>query len=179
MMNIQDRIFIYDDEFTWAQRYTMFEFIQQSRFIISGQDTRLLHEAASPNLPFLISEWNNEDILRFELLQNLANEDLLERMGEQKLYRCFVNLDAQREIHHVHTHAGDNVLLYQANLEWRPEWYGETFFYDDEHKDIIFANQYTPGRLIYFDGDTPHAFRPPSRVAPHFRFTVSFFFEKE
>ena len=32
----------------------------------------------------------------------------------------------------MHTHYGDNVLLYQANMEWRPEWYGETFYYDDD-----------------------------------------------
>ena len=172
-----NRIQIYDNEFTWSQRFSLYEYVQKSNFRISGEDTPD-QESVSPNLPFFISEWNTNDLARSELLQSINNNELLSKFRVDKIRRCFVNFDFGREIHHVHTHYGDNVLLYQANMEWRPEWYGETFYYDDDCENIVYINEYTPGRLIFFDGEVPHAFRPPSRVAPYFRFTISMFIEK-
>ena len=44
--------------------------------------------------------------------------------------------------------------------------------------DIKFTSSYVPGRIILFDGTTPHAIRPQSSMAPKFRFSVSVFFNK-
>ena len=167
---------IYDDEFTKAQRDAFWEFVKVSRFIVSGKDVEVI-ESPTKNIPFLISEWSEEDIRSFNIFSQIHNTKLTDNIKSKTLVRCLVNLDTLREIHHVHTHPHQHVLLYQANPEWRPEWYGETLFYDDNAKDVIYTNEYTPGRLIWFDGNIPHTFRPPSQIAPFFRFTVSMFFK--
>ena len=172
------KIWVYDDEFTFSQRLFLFEFILKSKFIIGGVDSEI-PESPTPNLPFLISEWSAEDLERCKILDHIHSVDLYNKIGNRNLRRCLVNLDFSREIHHPHTHRNNDVLIYQANMEWRPEWYGETLFYDDKVEEILYANQYTPGRLIYFDGTVPHMFRPPSRSAPYYRFTLSMFFDKK
>jgi len=170
-------ITVYDDIFSWTQRDLMYDFIIKSKFIIDARDIIRL-ESTVPNIPFLISEWNEDDISRFGIFRYIENnKELIEQINSRSLIRCFVNLDTGTEVHHIHNHPGQHVLLYQANMEWNPEWYGETFFYDDNKEDVVQVNSYTPGRLIWFNGEIPHSFRPPSRVAPYFRFTVSFFFE--
>ena len=69
-------------------------------------------------------------------------------------------------------------MLYYANREWKPEWGGETVFYDEGGKDIIYTSPYVPNRMIFFAGELPHRYNPPSRVAPKFRFSISTFFER-
>ena len=175
---MEEEISIYDDEFTWAQRKDMYDFIVKSKFTISARDVDERVETSVPNMPFMISEWNEDDVSRFGIFRHMKNADLHSQIGNNRtLKRCFINCDTGREVHHVHSHSNQYVLLYQANLEWNHEWYGETFFYDDNKEDVVRVNSYTPGRLIWFNGEIPHSFRPPSRVAPFFRFTVSFFFE--
>jgi hypothetical protein len=67
--------------------------------------------------------------------------------------------------------------LYYVNLEWRDGWYGETFFYSDDLKDVAFTSLYVPGRILLFDGDIPHAIRPQSVAGPKYRITISTFFD--
>ena len=68
--------------------------------------------------------------------------------------------------------------MYYANLEWRDEWHGETLFYDHNRVSTN-AYQYTPGRILEFDGSLPHSIRPQSFIGPQYRFTVSTFFTKK
>ena len=39
------------------------------------------------------------------------------------------------------------------------------------------AYEFTPGRIIIFNGTVPHSIRPQSFNAPQYRFTVSTFFK--
>lgn len=141
------------------------------------------------NSTFQIKGWEDrDDIKKYDLHSNWSLEDL----KNSKLYsyienivsfdkwnKCVVNLVKPGDHYYTHAH-GDNshVVLYYANLEWRDEWAGETMFYD-QNKVITNAYQFTPGRLLEFDGSLPHSIRPQSSIGPDFRFTITNFFRKK
>jgi hypothetical protein len=69
-------------------------------------------------------------------------------------------------------------VLYYVNLEWQDGWHGETLFYDESLKNIVFASPYIPGRIVVFDGSIPHTIRPQSYIASHYRFTFALIYNK-
>ena len=77
----------------------------------------------------------------------------------------------------IHSHPEKLAILYYVNLDWEDGWHGETLFYNESGKEIVFASPYTPGRVIVFDASIPHTIRPQSVIGPKFRFTLSIFFD--
>ena len=73
---------------------------------------------------------------------------------DKNLYKAILNLVRSDDVHYIHHHDKQYVLLYYVNLEWRDGWHGETLFYDPYDNDkISFASPYKPGRIILFDGN--------------------------
>ena len=94
-----------------------------------------------------------------------------------KFQRAVTNLTVPTYTFTPHNHENQTVLLYYANMEWCPEYAGETLFYDEYLKSVSFCSIYTPNRVVIFDGEIPHALRPQSGRAPEYRFTISVFLE--
>ena len=83
------------------------------------------------------------------------------------------------DTHWTHDHTNQTVLLYYVNTEWLDSWGGETLFFDNFNKDIVYGSSYTPNRVLVFDGEIPHTIRPPSKIFPHkFRFTLTLLFNQ-
>ena len=55
---------------------------------------------------------------------------------------------------------------------------GAILFYDDYSDEIIQSSKYKPGRIVLFDGKTPHSIRPSSHIAPQYRFTLFIGFDE-
>ena len=87
-----------------------------------------------------------------------------------------INVSHPGQTYYEHTHPNQKVVLYYPNLRWNREWGGETLFYDNKGKNLIFASEYKSNRLILFDGEIPHSIRAPSYLADQYRFTMSFFY---
>tara|TARA_Y100000996_G_C22525509_1_gene644260 strand:- start:551 stop:1099 length:549 start_codon:yes stop_codon:yes gene_type:complete len=166
-----DGIYVHDNEFPWNYMQHVFSFAKGSsyRFVEIEQDVK---EAC------MISMYSDDDLDRLGFLDQIKSPEMLDRIAGRKPCVTFVNFDNIGEVHAAHTHYNQEVLLYQANVEWRTEWYGETIWWDTDRKDIIYCNQYTPGRIIWFDGNLPHSARPPSYTSPFCRFTLSLVFDK-
>ena len=118
----------------------------------SGNDRHFIH-ALGHSVPFV------ENVIDKEIIKTIVNA---------------VTLDASANTH-CHQN-GEFVALYYVNPEWKPEWSGETFFYDDKGQEVIYCSKFMPNRMIVFDGLIPHRFNAPSRQAPKFRFTISTFY---
>lgn len=82
-------------------------------------------------------------------------------------------------VHFPHTNINQDVLLYYVNMEWRPEFFGETIWYDQNQRDIIHAEAYQPNKAVWFDGNIPHTVRPGSYISPMYRFTLVFLFNQD
>ena len=69
---------------------------------------------------------------------------------------------------------GSYTFLLYVNPVWRPEWGGETMFYNVSVDDVVAAVLPKPGRVIFFDGRLPHAGRAPARGFTGLRVTLAF-----
>jgi len=160
---------VYDDTVPFHIQQHVYDFITNSNFRIKGWEDRDDLEIEKSDLH---SKWTIED------LQNSKLFPYIDKLKSFKNFsHCIVNLTKPGDYYYTHTHGKETtVILYYANLEWRDSWAGETIFYDD-NRNIKNAYEFTPGRIIIFNGTIPHSIRPQSFNAPQYRFTVSTFFK--
>jgi hypothetical protein len=168
-------ISIFDDLVNSALRAKVFGYIMNSAFRIGFSDNNY-----GPNSAYkcMASAYSKEELAASGLGDIVfSSPEIAPFIEGKELMRCMVNLVRAGDVQFTHTHAPEEVVvLYYANLEWLPEWWGETMFYNDNGSAIIHAARYTPGRFIVFDGAIPHAIRPQSPIGPQYRFTVSIIF---
>jgi hypothetical protein len=82
--------------------------------------------------------------------------------------------------YHLDSHVETTLTgLYYGNIDWRPEWEGETHFSDENMSEILYTSSFLPGRLVFFDGTIPHKSSQPSADAPYYRFVLSMKFIKQ
>ena len=171
------QIEIYDNIFTLSERVNFYNIISNSNFRLGWEDT---NEIEYGNYKYFFSQYNSEDIERLGFYQALGRcDEIYTKLNAYTPTKCIVNLSIPINTYFNHSHIEDKVLLYYANIRWKEEWGGETLFYDDSLKNILFASPYVPGRIIVFDGSMPHTLRPQLGSAPHFRFTFTTFFTKD
>jgi hypothetical protein len=135
--------------------------------IVEKQANRFLHSFYSP-----------DDVVRLGILDKIAKSEAAHELDGYTLSKTILNLSTASDANYTHTHPEDKVLLYYVNLEWFDGWHGETLFFSEDHKDVVFASPYTPGRLIVFDAKIPHTIRPQSHIAAQYRFTLALIFNK-
>ena len=68
---------------------------------------------------------------------------------------------------------GTVTLLYYPMLAWRPEWEGETLWFDGSG-NVIAGVAPAPNRAVLFDSRLLHAGRAPSRYCGGLRVTIAF-----
>jgi Rps23 Pro-64 3,4-dihydroxylase Tpa1-like proline 4-hydroxylase len=171
------KIIIFDDVLPFDYRSYAYNFIQNSFYNIGYADGPKIENRSHL---YINSNYTNEDCDRLNLLSQIfsKNEEIKKIIGNKVLEKTFVNMSVPAESHFHHTHDSDEtIILYYANLDWKPEWAGETLFYDQQIDEIIYASMYKPGRIVIFDGETPHTIRSQSSIAPFFRFTIASFFK--
>jgi Rps23 Pro-64 3,4-dihydroxylase Tpa1-like proline 4-hydroxylase len=127
---------------------------------------------------YLHSGYSEQDINNLGILNKVEGTEIEEILRGYSLKRSVMNLSMPSDVHWAHTHINQLVLLYYVNLNWSHDWAGETLFFSEDYKEVTNTFTYTPGRLLLFDGSIPHSIRPQSSNAPHYRFTLSMFFER-
>lgn len=165
---------VYDNVFDLSKRFDILESVRKSPFQIGWPDNNTSNES------YMYSHWTPEKLNSINFFSDFVEgHPLHDKVNPDKFLRCIINSDVSSNAHWTHTHINENVLLYYVNMEWQDGWGGETLFYDKKkNSDIIFGSKFTPGRMIWFDGEYPHSIKTQSRVAPQYRFTVSIFFKK-
>ena len=167
---------VYDNLFTLAERNNFYNFVVNSKYSLG--DWKDSNELEYANNAYFHSLYNSEDLENFGFFKSLGRYDALYNYLQNFVAKkSVVNLSIPSNTYFNHVHNNRKVLLYYVNLRWKEEWAGETLFYDDSLKNILFASPYTPGRVILFDGAIPHTLRSQSGSAPHFRFTFTTFFD--
>lgn len=169
------QILFYDNLFSMVQRDSMYQFVRNSKFQIGWRDSPRIELSGYQNLHSVFSQ---EDVENLGLLRWLKGSEVEEKLSGLEYDKTVVNLSTPSDVNFIHVHHGQVVLLYYPNLDWKPEWYGETLFYSEDGASVSWAGAYTPGRVLLFDGEIPHSIRPQSSLAPHYRFTVACVFRK-
>lgn len=167
---------VYDNLLTMQRRSELYNFIVASKFRIGWKDTDAIEVAGHQ---YLHSPFSEDDMERFGLLKDLKGTQVDQHIAGLHYKFTMVNLSVPCDCHWVHVHPGQTIILYYANMHWEAHWGGETLFFDEAGKEVIYGLSYTPGRVIVFDGKQPHTIRPQSVNAPHYRFTVAVIYENE
>ena len=168
---------VFDDVFALSFRNFAYTFIKNSYFKIGWSDSDVPERKSHDY--FLHSEYKEKDIEDLGIIKELENSCVWDFIKDYNIEKAVVNLSTPSDVNYVHVHPEDKVLLYYANVEWKEGWHGETQFYSEDLKRIQFSSPYTPGRLILFDANIPHAIRPQSIVGPQFRFTFAMCLNKK
>ena len=163
-------IYVFDGLVPLQLRDSFFNFINGSLFRIgwneSTTETGIKHK-------YLHSVYSKEDDEKAGLLPFLKTTKVNELISGLEQTKSIVNLSVPSDTHFAHAHPEKLVVLYYANLEWQQHWHGETLFYTEDLNEIELALRYTPGRVVVFDASIPHAIRPQSNSADHYRFTYA------
>jgi len=110
------------------------------------------------------------------LLGSIRNQDLLDKINGREPQFSVMNVSFPGYFYFPHTHPKMDALVYYVNMDWRPEWAGETFVYADNGVDIAECVPYQPGKGLWIEKEVAHSLRPPTFNAPFYRFTLSMFF---
>ena len=91
--------------------------------------------------------------------------------------RAYVNCSVYGDGYYIHRdcpeHLAHVTALYYANLEWHPDWGGETIYYNDE-EDAELVVMPRPGRLVIARGAILHRGAVPTRICYEERFTLAY-----
>jgi hypothetical protein len=138
---------------------------------------------------------------RFEIAGD--KEGCYSKNSSHFLQRIYVNVQPNEEIKRSHGVHRDTIdlnedknftLLYIANMEWYPTWFGELMFYENDEsfgdkqqyqkgwgQSRNFGVGYSfatipsiPGRIILYDGRMLHTTRPVADWAETFRYSLAF-----
>ena len=168
-----NKIEIFDNEVSFVDMQSIYDYVRNSNYTLGWEDrdgTPLnIHSAYTKN-EVILSEL-------FKHLKNVSKKSEL-KFDIDNFSECVVNLSKCGDYNFNHTHKGKIVLLYYVNLEWKDGFAGETIFYDDSLINATSVISFVPGRIVIFDGETPHTIRPQSTYGPDYRFTISYFVNK-
>lgn len=170
-------IHVFDDVFTWHERENFYKFFSDSMFKIAWGDSVEIHEQ---HKKFLYSSYSDNDIVNSGFVSALQQKQYVEIedvLSQKTLKTAVVNLSTPANSYQAHSHTEKTSMLYYANLRWQEEWAGETMFFSEDLKDIVFTSPYVPGRIILFDNPLPHSIRAQSMAGPQYRFTFASFWD--
>ena len=110
----------------------------------------------------------------FLRLKSVAQEMIGEVLRDQ---RAYVNSSVYGDMYYTHrdcsVHRQHVTALYYANLEWQPDWGGETIFYNDnEDAEVVVSPK--PGRLVVARGAILHRGTVPTRACYEERYTIAY-----
>ena len=176
MHELKNSIRILDNVVPVHHRAMVYNYVSNSNFRIGWSDRPPVQ---GHTYSYLHSRYSDEDVKNIGLLPLLNGTEFGDVLKDYDLTGTTVNMSVPSNVHFVHGHFEDLVLLYYVNPDWQPHFYGETVFFNKDCSDIVRAVPFTPGRFVLFDGTMPHSIRPQSSAGPDYRFTISFMYTKK
>jgi len=166
---------IFDNKIPYNSMQHIYSFCCKSNYNLGWSDRSF--EKWSPNIH---SNWTKDDVKNSGLFDYILKLDEKLKIDVDKNFnKCIVNLSKSGDYYFTHTHPNLKVILYYVNLEWPEGSAGETIFYDKNSINAVEVCNFVPGRFVVFDGEQPHTIRAQSTYGPDYRFTISYFVNKE
>lgn len=176
MTDMQGRVRILDNQVGMYDIGRIYNYVVESHFRIGWSDSLQIQ---GRKYSYLCSKYSEDDVKALKLLPLLDGTEFGDILKDYDLKTSVVNLSVPTNVHFAHAHDEDLVLLYYANPEWQPHFYGETVFFNPDCTQILHSTLYVPGRFMLFDAKLPHSVRPQSSVGPDYRFTIAFTYTKK
>lgn len=168
------KIFVFDNVFEASFRASLYQFAMETEYKIGWNDTNDIENKEHCYFHSKVSLHKFEEL---KLYETLKKSEVYPLITHKFPYNFIINCSHPSDTNFAHTHV-NTTLLYYANSSWKPEWAGETLFFNEEMTEVLFTSVYKPGRIILFDGGIPHTIRSQSRYGPQYRFTYTVFFDE-
>tara|TARA_R100000152_G_C6765947_1_gene190822 strand:- start:730 stop:1272 length:543 start_codon:yes stop_codon:yes gene_type:complete len=160
---------IYDNCLAEDIRSDIYLMAITANYNIGWDDSSVFEHRQYPCLHHSVKKESWEQL---NLVNEIQNHELRNKLKELSFVSATINLAVPSSIQFQHTHPQKYTLLYYINMEWKPEYYGETLFFNDLGTEVEYTSLFKPGRIVFFDGKIPHTIRPSSHIAPSYRFTL-------
>ena len=160
---------IYDNIFTEDFRSDIYLKAITADYKIGWDDSSVFEHRQYPCLHHMLDKQSWEQL---DLVNRIQNHELRNQLEELSFVSATINLAVPSSVQFQHTHPQKYTLLYYINMEWKPEYYGDTLFFNDLGTEVEHTSLFKPGRVVFFDGNIPHTIRPSSHIAPSYRFTL-------
>lgn len=167
-------ITVIDDLFSLSEKTRFYNFGLNSAYYLSRKSYEM-PEFDGKYPPTLVSNYSPRDVFNpnFDFFSNSLILDYVKK-NNLRLTKAYFNLSTPFDLYTYHVDVSVNTyamtLLYYANMEWYPEWEGETHLSDDTMREIKHSISFVPGRLVMFDPSIPHKSSQPSILAKYYRF---------
>lgn len=171
------KLYIEDNAFSRTYQENLYVYASRaSNYQLGFGDTDAIERL---QYKYYTADVDGKAIEQIKLFEELEKTEIGKLIEDKQLFRCTINTSTNGQVNFAHTHADQLSLLYYINLDWKPEWAGETLFYNEAVDEVEFTSIYKPNRLILFEGEIPHSLRCQSVVGPEYRFSLAMFFNKE
>ena len=100
--------------------------------------------------------------------------DFKNKYNVEKYVRIYCNAHTYGVEPAIHMDDGDFTMIYYPRLDWKLEWGGGTFVYDEEKTRVEKLAEYKGNRLIVFDAWRPHQAQSVRRECYELRTCVVF-----
>ncbi len=180
-----ERFTVKNDFVAKEQLEALQNFFQANVFWTYGwQSNNMQSQFGHWNHDFLKTKRTNQEDAEHVLMENDSLGPIQDLWRQLKsgllaghtLVRCYANAHTFGVEGYPHTDSrtpGNYTTICYVNPVWKPEWAGETVFFNDMG-DIAHAVLPKPGRVVQFDGRILHAARGLSRMSPAMRVTLMF-----
>ena len=169
-------IVVIDDTFLFSEISTIYSHALNQNYQIYNSNDLELQNISNKRMGCKLD-------IESEILDIVFTENSLDKIEEfiptDKFYpeRAYINLGLHSDVHKIHVDdakpGGSKTLLLYMNRDWDCNWGGETIFYDDQRKNILYTSPFIPGRIVIFDGSIPHSAKPQHLSAVPYRFTLA------
>ncbi len=156
-------IHVYDDLFSYAERYNFYLFYSNSLFNITGNDS-----ASSSYRKQIFSRYSYVDLEMTGMLETEGFKFISKKydLPSKEIHQIRVNCSNAAEDCSFHTDCKDGLtFLYYSNMVWDNEWAGCTLFSSEDLQEVEYCSFFKPGRVIVFNGSIPHMILPPNMYA--------------
>ena len=126
---------VYDNVIERQYREDFYHIFSKRQFNIGWGDSVAIEDR---DKQFWYSEIWIEEFQKLGFLDKITDKDLLGKIDNRTPNQIVVNCTTYSDVYLPHTHYDTDVLLYYINLDWKQEWWGESLFYSDDLKDIIY-----------------------------------------
>lgn len=163
-------VWIFDNFLPLHLHDGMYSYCQKSLYSpdhSSSLNSELLH-------PRLVSKLTQDQIISLPLTE-VFKTTAAELGYNLNIERAYINLCSKDTVctSHVDGQEVGLTMIYYPNTKWDIDWGGDTMFFNAD-KEIAFASLCKPNRALFFDQRILHTARPPTHLAPVFRYTVAY-----
>ena len=170
-------IIIMDEAFKFGEHQALYDTCMSLKYSCTSYSNFDIQDIADKRMRVDLTQDDNICKIIFNNDYRIQQFQQFIRPDEYAYSHAYVNLGLVNDSHEIHVDAPIPnqvmTMLIYPNTQWELNHGGETVFYEEDRKELVYLNPYKPGRICLFDGSIPHCAKPQALIGPKYRFTIA------